>query len=168
MGEMINLTAEDGQQALRLIKPRRAASPGAPWVVIQEIFGVNTTTIKSVTDSLSPREGYLFDRAPRSSIRVERGGFESGYQQAGPSSAGPRRCAAKPVDRRRPSRTCAPAVKEAQESRASRSGWSATASAAPWRGWPRRASTAGGGAAIVYLRPGRASPTRRPRSRSAR
>jgi len=31
MGEMINLTAEDGHKLSAYIKPRRAASPAAPW-----------------------------------------------------------------------------------------------------------------------------------------
>ncbi|PYO46181.1 MAG: carboxymethylenebutenolidase [Candidatus Rokuibacteriota bacterium] len=77
MGEMINLTAEDGHK-LSAYKATPSGKPRGALVVIQEIFGVNHH-IKNVTDGFA-KDGYLAI-APALFDRVERG-FETGYQQA--------------------------------------------------------------------------------------
>ena len=74
MGEMINLTAEDGFQ-LSAYKATPAGTPRGGLVVIQEIFGVNSH-IKRVADGFAA-DGYAVI-APGLFDRVERG-FESGY-----------------------------------------------------------------------------------------
>ena len=77
MGEMLNVTAEDGHK-LSAYKAAPEGKARGALVVIQEIFGVNHH-IKSVTDRFA-KEGYL-SIAPALFDRVERG-FETGYQQA--------------------------------------------------------------------------------------
>jgi carboxymethylenebutenolidase len=77
MGEMINLTAEDGFK-LSAYKASPKGTPRGALVVIQEIFGVNHH-IKNVTDGFAA-DGYVA-LAPAIFDRVERG-FETGYQQA--------------------------------------------------------------------------------------
>ena len=77
MGEMINLTAEDGHK-LAAYKATPEGKPRGALVVVQEIFGVNHH-IKSVTDRFA-KEGYL-SIAPALFDRVERG-FESCYLPA--------------------------------------------------------------------------------------
>ncbi|HEV8474551.1 MAG TPA: dienelactone hydrolase family protein [Methylomirabilota bacterium] len=77
MGEMINLTAEDGFK-LDAYKATPKGTPRGALVVIQEIFGVNHH-IKNVTDGFAA-DGYVA-LAPAIFDRVERG-FETGYQQA--------------------------------------------------------------------------------------
>src|SRR5438046_9306150 len=77
MGEMINLTAEDGHK-LSAYKATPSGKPRGALVVIQEIFGVNHH-IKNVTDGFA-KDGYLAI-APALFDRVERG-FQTGYQQA--------------------------------------------------------------------------------------
>src|SRR2546425_486986 len=68
MGDMINLTAEDGHK-LSAYKATPSGKPRGALVVIQEIFGVNHH-IKSVTDRFG-KEGYL-SIAPALFDRVER------------------------------------------------------------------------------------------------
>src|SRR5438876_539619 len=77
MGEMINLTSEDGFKfgAYRAA-PKGKARGGL--VVVQEIFGVNSH-IKKLTDSFAA-DGFVA-LAPALFDRVERG-VEMGYQQA--------------------------------------------------------------------------------------
>src|SRR5207237_10407927 len=77
MGEMINLTAEDGHK-LSAYKATPSGKPRGALVVIQEIFGVNHH-IKNVTDGFA-KDGYLAI-APALFDRGERG-FETGYQPA--------------------------------------------------------------------------------------
>jgi carboxymethylenebutenolidase len=77
MGEMINLTAEDGFK-LGAYKATPKGTPRGALVVIQEIFGVNHH-IKNVTDGFAA-DGYVA-LAPAIFDRVERG-FETGYQPA--------------------------------------------------------------------------------------
>ena len=74
MGEMINLTAEDGF-GLSAYKATPSGTPRGGLVVIQEIFGVNSH-IKKVADGFAA-DGYAVI-APAIFDRVERG-FESGY-----------------------------------------------------------------------------------------
>ena len=74
MGEMINLTAEDGFR-LSAYKATPSGTPRGGLVVIQEIFGVNSH-IKKVADGFAA-DGYAVI-APAIFDRVERG-FESGY-----------------------------------------------------------------------------------------
>ncbi|MEK7387964.1 MAG: dienelactone hydrolase family protein, partial [candidate division NC10 bacterium] len=74
MGEMIALTAEDGQK----LAGYRVAPMGKPrggLVIVQEIFGVNTH-IKRVTDGFAA-DGYVA-LAPAIFDRVEPG-FAIGY-----------------------------------------------------------------------------------------
>ena len=74
MGEMINLTAEDGFR-LSAYKATPSGPARGGLVVIQEIFGVNSH-IKKVADGFAA-DGYAVI-APALFDRVERG-FESGY-----------------------------------------------------------------------------------------
>ena len=74
MGEMINLTAEDGF-TLSAYQATPSGTPRGGLVVVQEIFGVNSH-IKRVTDGFAA-DGYVAI-APAIFDRVERG-FESGY-----------------------------------------------------------------------------------------
>lgn len=75
MGDMINLTADDGHQ-LAAYRARPDGTPRAGLVVIQEIFGVNRH-IRAVTDGFA-NDGYLA-LAPALFDRVKPG-IELGYE----------------------------------------------------------------------------------------
>ena len=77
MGDMINLTAEDGHR-LTAYRATPAGKPRGALVVVQEIFGVNSH-IKRVTDGFAA-DGYLAI-APAIFDRVERD-FQTGYAPA--------------------------------------------------------------------------------------
>jgi carboxymethylenebutenolidase len=77
MGELLNLTAEDGHR-LSAYRATPAGKPRGGLVVVQEIFGVNSH-IRNVTDGFAA-DGYVAI-APAIFDRVERG-FETGYAPA--------------------------------------------------------------------------------------
>ncbi len=77
MGDMLTLTAEDGQK-LGAYRANPTGTPRGALVVIQEIFGVNGH-IKRVTDGFAA-DGYVA-LAPAVFDRVEPG-FSTGYTQA--------------------------------------------------------------------------------------
>jgi carboxymethylenebutenolidase len=77
MGEMLNLTAEDGHR-LSAYRATPVGQPRGGLVVVQEIFGVNSH-IKKITDGFAA-DGYVAI-APALFDRVERG-FETGYAPA--------------------------------------------------------------------------------------
>jgi carboxymethylenebutenolidase len=77
MGELLNLTAEDGHR-LSAYRATPAGTPRGGLVVVQEIFGVNSH-IRNVTDGFAA-DGYVAI-APAIFDRVERG-FETGYAPA--------------------------------------------------------------------------------------